>query len=215
MRHVTLLSSHIADSLCREDLGGSEKPAASRRGVNFGRMPEGSISPMTLPWTSMPRSTKRKTSCITTTSPSMPCTSVICTILREPSRRRACCTIRSIAAAICSRITLIGNSIPAISAIVSRRLIVSRGVFACKVVSEPSCPVFMACSMSSASLPRHSPTTMRSGRMRSELMTRSRIVTRPVPSGSAGRASRRTTCGFASCNSAESSIVTIRSWSGM
>ena len=41
---------------------------------------------------------------------------------------------------------------------------------------EPSWPVFMAWSMSSASPPRHSPTMMRSGRMRRALRTRSRIV---------------------------------------
>ena len=69
----------------------------------------------------------------------------------------------------------------------------SAGEFACKVVSEPSCPVFMACSMSSASPPRHSPTMMRSGRMRRALITRSRIVTSPVPSALRGLASRRTT----------------------
>ena len=45
----------------------------------------------------------------------------------------------------------------------------SRGVLAWMVVSEPSWPVFIACSMSSASSPRTSPTTMRSGRIRSAL----------------------------------------------
>ena len=45
--------------------------------------------------------------------------------------------------------------------------------------SEPSWPVFIAWSMSSASAPRTSPTMMRSGRMRSELRTRSRMVTSP------------------------------------
>jgi len=34
------------------------------------------------------------------------------------------------------------------------------------VLIDPSTPVFMACSMSSASAPRHSPTMMRSGRIR-------------------------------------------------
>ena len=58
----------------------------------------------------------------------------------------------------------------------------SRGELACTVDSEPSWPVFIACSMSSASPPRHSPTTMRSGRMRSELRTRSRMVIAPLPS---------------------------------
>ena len=46
---------------------------------------------------------------------------------------------------------------------------------------RPSWPVFMACSMSSASPPRTSPTMMRSGRMRSTLRTRSRTVTCPCP----------------------------------
>ena len=55
--------------------------------------------------------------------------------------------------------------------IVSRRASASRGVLAWTVVSEPSWPVFMACSMSSASPPRTSPTTMRSGRMRSAFLT--------------------------------------------
>ena len=38
------------------------------------------------------------------------------------------------------------------------------------VVKLPSWPVFIACSMSSASSPRTSPTMMRSGRMRSALI---------------------------------------------
>src|SRR6202790_3153694 len=41
--------------------------------------------------------------------------------------------------------------------------------------------------MSSASPPRHSPTMMRSGRMRSELRTRSRIEIVPLPSKLGGR----------------------------
>ena len=45
------------------------------------------------------------------------------------------------------------------------------GVFAWIVESEPSWPVFIAWSMSSASAPRTSPTMIRSGRMRSELRT--------------------------------------------
>ena len=49
-------------------------------------------------------------------------------------------------------------------------------------MSEPSWPVFMAWSMSSASGPRHSPTTIRSGRMRRAFFTRSRIVYSPAPS---------------------------------
>jgi hypothetical protein len=44
------------------------------------------------------------------------------------------------------------------------------------VVIEPLWPVFIACTMSSASPPRHSPTTMRSGRIRRAFLTKSRIV---------------------------------------
>ena len=49
----------------------------------------------------------------------------------------------------------------------SSRVSASRGVLAWMVLIEPSWPVFIACSMSSASSPRHSPRMMRSGRMRS------------------------------------------------
>ena len=56
---------------------------------------------------------------------------------------------------------------------------------------------------------------MRSGRMRRELRTRSRIVTSPLPSMFGGRDSRRTTCGCCSFSSAASSIVMMRSSSGM
>ena len=53
----------------------------------------------------------------------------------------------------------------------SIRASASRCEFACTVVKDPSWPVFMACSMSKASSPRTSPTTMRSGRIRKLLMT--------------------------------------------
>ena len=79
------------------------------------------------------------------------------------------------------------------STIVSRRASASRGELACTVDSEPSWPVFIAWSMSSASAPRTSPTMMRSGRMRSALRTRSRMVTSPLPSMLAGGLSSRTT----------------------
>ena len=68
--------------------------------------------------------------------------------------------------------------------------------------------------MSSVSAPRTSPTMMRSGRMRSELRTSSRIVISPRPSTLAGRASSATTCGCCSRSSALSSTVMIRSPAG-
>ena len=76
---------------------------------------------------------------------------------------------------------------PVIDTMFSMRPSASRGVLAWTVVSEPSWPVFIACSMSSASPPRTSPTTMRSGRMRRLLRTRSRCVTSPRPSMLGGR----------------------------
>ena len=101
-----------------------------------------------------------------------------------------------------------------IVASVSRRWIASSQEFACTVTSEPSWPVLSACSMSSVSPPRTSPTMMRSGRMRSELRTRSRIEISPRPSTLDGRASSVTTCGCCSRSSALSSTVMIRSVGG-
>ena len=129
-----------------------------------------------------PVCSKAKTSCMTMTSPSMPWTSVMFVILRVPSRMRDWCTMRSTAEAICSRMARSGRSMPAISTIVSRRASMSRGLLEWPVDIEPSWPVFMAWSMSSASPPRHSPTMMRSGRMRSELRTSSRMGIAPLPS---------------------------------
>ncbi len=99
--------------------------------------------------------------------------------------------------------------------IVSRRLSNSRGLFACTVVMEPAWPVFMAWSMSNVSAPRHSPTMIRSGRIRSEFRTRSRIRTSPVPSALACRVSSVTTWTPWSWSSADSSMVMRRSPSGM
>ena len=108
-------------------------------------------------------------------SPSMPCTSVTLRDAPRAVRSRVSCTMTSIAEAICSRIARSGRSMPAISTIVSMRASASRGELAWIVESDPSWPVFIACSMSRLSAPRTSPTMMRSGRMRSELRTRSRM----------------------------------------
>ena len=145
------------------------------------------------------------------TSPSIPTTSVICVTRRWPSRMRLTWQIRWTAEAICVRIAFEGRLIPVIPIMFSSRVSASRGLLAWIVLIEPSWPVFIACSMSSASSPRHSPMMMRSGRMRSAFFNRSRIVISPVPSRLAVRVSRRTTCGCCSCNSAASSIVTTRS----
>src|SRR5439155_1261363 len=69
--------------------------------------------------------------------------------------------------------------------------------------------------MSSASPARHSPTTMRSGRIRRALMTSSRMPTLFSPLRSGGRDSMRQTCSWWSCSSAASSMVTMRSSGGM
>ncbi len=79
------------------------------------------------------------------------------------------------------RMAFSGRLTPVISSIDSRRVRESRGVLAWMVVSEPSWPVFMAWSMSKASVPRTSPTMIRSGRMRRLLRTRSRWVTMACP----------------------------------
>ena len=95
------------------------------------------------------------------------------------------------------------------------RLSASRGLLACTVVIEPSWPVFMAWSMSSASPPRHSPTTIRSGRIRRLFRTRSRMVTSPARSTFGGRVSMQSTWRWWSWSSLASSTVTMRSSFGM
>src|SRR5690606_39077674 len=53
-------------------------------------------------------------SCMVTTSPSMPSTSVMCVILREPSRKREACTMMSTAPVIISRMVFVGRVFPPI-----------------------------------------------------------------------------------------------------
>ncbi len=120
-----------------------------------------------------------------------------------------------IAEAICARAERGGMSIPLMPIICSTRDRASRGVLAWTVVIDPSWPVFIAWSMSNASPARTSPTMIRSGRMRSAFLTRSRWAISPLPSMLAGRVSSRATCSCCSWSSAESSIVTIRSRSSM
>ena len=62
----------------------------------------------------------------------------------------------------------------------------SAGPLAWHVERHPPCPVFIAWSMSSASAPLTSPTTMRSGRIRSAARTRSRTPIAASPSGDGG-----------------------------
>ena len=123
-------------------------------------------------------------------------------------------TIRSMAEASWRWIEVTGRS-AAISTSTSRRSITSRALLAWTVVIEPSWPVFMAWIMSRASPPRHSPTMIRSGRMRRAFFTRSRIVYSPAPSMLGGFVSSVTTCSWCSRSSVVSSMVTIRSLKGM
>ena len=101
-------------------------------------------------------------------------------------RPRTTCTTRSTAPAIWLRTAASGTPASPSSAIVSTRRRASAGPLAWQVDRHPPWPVFMACTMSSASAPRTSPTTMRSGRMRRAARTRSRTPTAARPSAVAG-----------------------------
>src|SRR5713101_2948561 len=146
---------------------------------------------------------------------SYPTTSAICAILRRPSGMRAWWTMRFTADAICARTASNGMSIDAIITIVSRRDRASLAELEWIVDMLPSCPVFMAWSMSRASAPRTSPTRMRSGRIRRLLRSSCRMVSSPLPSTLGGRCSRAMTCGWSICSSAASSIVITRWLCGM
>ncbi len=199
-----------------KSVGGRTMPRSARSWAKEGRSPVGTSRPRNRPFASRPAlKSKVNRSCRVMTSPSMPTTSLIAVTLRVPSLSRACWMTRSSAPATWSRMARTGRSMPAMRTIVSRRERLSRGVFACTVVSEPSWPVFIAWSMSRAAPSRTSPTTIRSGRMRSEFFTSSRMLIRPRPSMLAGRDSRRSTWCWRSWSSAASSMVTMRSSSGM
>lgn len=90
----------------------------------------------------------------------------------------------------------------------------SQTEFACRVPAPPSWPVLSAASKSTTSAPRISPTTMRSGRMRSDCCRSRAIVISPRPSALARRATSVTTCGCKGASSAVSSITRMRSESG-
>ena len=94
---------------------------------------------------------------------------------------------------------------------------VSRGVSEWMVQIEPGWPVFIASSRSSASAPRTSPITIRSGLMRRASWTSRGIPIAPRPSMLAGRPSSETQSGSSRqrCSSAWSSMVTSRSPGGI
>ena len=117
--------------------------------------------------------------------------------------------------AIISRMALGESPASAYWTRVSSRPMHSLGLLEWTVVREPSCPVPMAWSMSRVSPPRHSPTTMRSGRIRRVCLTRQRMSISPSPSREGGLVSSRTTCSWGKSSSAESSQVMIRSLAWM
>jgi hypothetical protein len=82
---------------------------------------------------------------------------------------------------------------------------------------EPSCPEFIALSMSRASGPRTSPTMIRCGRIRSAWRTSSRIRTSPTPSRLAKRLSNPTQSSRWRCRASSlvSSMVTTRCPAGI
>ena len=93
---------------------------------------------------------------------------------------------------------------------------ISCGELAWPVDNEPSCPVFIARSISSASAPLHSPTIILSGLIRRAVPIRSLIVIGVTPSVFAFLVSSLTIfLAPRSCSSAESSIVIILSSSGI
>src|SRR5207253_17346 len=86
---------------------------------------------------------------------SIPTTSVTWVNRRVPSFSLDWWTMSWTAEAICSRMERTVRSIPAIMDIVSSRDRASRGPLAWIVEIDPSWPVFMACSMSSAGTAGH------------------------------------------------------------
>ena len=106
------------------------------------------------------------------------------------------------------------RGIPASAASASMRAGTSSGPLACSVLIPPSCPVLRAARSSRTSAPRTSPTTSRSGLIRSDWRTRSTSVTDPRPSTLGERPCSRTTWGWSGASSRTSSTTTTRSAGG-
>ena len=193
------------------ELAGSRAPSARAGGGSPAGAGSGGSGPLTRRSGPIGSASKRATVPSRNVSRRVEATIATSAMRRLPSAKRSICTITWIAELIWSRSASNGMWRSLIVASVSRRWIASSGELACTVTSEPSWPVLSAWSMSSVSAPRTSPTMMRSGRMRSELRTRSRIETSPLPSTLDGRASSVTTCGCWRRSSALSSTVMMRS----
>ena len=130
---------------------------------------------------------------------------------RRSSDRSTCTTASKPAAA---RRCVARSVSPAKAPNAASRAGTSAAELACSVVSPPRWPVLYAVSTSRSSAPRHSPRTMRSGRIRSDSRTSRSSPTAPAPSTFTRRSTRRTTCGCAGLSSPTSSTTTIRSrWS--
>ena len=122
----------------------------------------------------------------------------------------------STAEPICCLMASKGTFAAPCNTMVSKRLNISLVELACPVEREPSCPVFMACSISKASRPRTSPTTIRSGLIRREDLIKSVMEISPTPAELAFLVSSRTRLStFSICNSAVSSTVITRSSLGI
>ena len=95
-----------------------------------------------------------------------------------------------------------------------RRAGTSAVELACRVAQPPSWPVLRAVSTSRTSGPRHSPRTIRSGRIRRAVRTSSVMVTAPTPWTLRPRSWRWMTWGWSGRSSLASSMHTIRSVGG-
>ncbi len=166
---------------------------------------------MILPSSPSSRYSNLNSSCVTITSPSIPMTSVMLVVRREPSRRRLTWTMISTLSAIWRLMASLGILMSPIRIMFSIRPRHSRGLLACSVHIEPSWPVFIAASRSKHSAPRISPRMIRSGRIRRAFLTRSPMVIAPWPSRLGGRVSSGSQCGCCRRSSAASSIVSTRS----
>ncbi len=143
-------------------------------------------------------------------SSTSPVGATISTTRRRPPRSSSACTTRSTEEATVGTTNAESMLRPASSGRVHSLVSASRALFAC---SEhiPGIPELSAMSRSSDSASRTSPTTSRSGRIRSASLMSRRSVTSPVPSRLGCRHCIATVSALPTASSKVSSTVTIRS----
>ncbi len=186
---------------------------SARAGHTQGEMVSNSPAARTAPQKTVTSEPPRYTVRASTPEVPRPVGSTISTTRRRPDSSRSQCATRWTDAATAGCTNPASMLRPASRGSAQSLPSASRAELAW-IVAAPGTPVLRARTRSSASASRTSPTTSRSGRIRSASFTSRRSETSPVPSRLGCRPCSATMSGASTASSNVSSTVTMRWWLG-